>query len=82
MDMFRTKTAISDMNDQLQGVCNRAREENVIVYGIAFEAPQNGAYQIEKCASTPSHFFDATGLEIQSAFRSIASNISQLRLTQ
>lgn len=82
MNMFRTKTAISDMNDQLQGVCNRAREENVIVYGIAFEAPQNGAYQIEKCASTPSHYFDATGLEIQSAFRSIASNISQLRLTQ
>lgn len=82
MNMFRSKTEIPDMNAQLQGVCNRAREENVIVYGIAFEAPPNGKYQIEECASTPSHFFDAAGLEIQSAFRSIASNISQLRLTQ
>lgn len=82
MNMFRTKTPVADMNAQLQGVCNRAREENVIVYGIAFEAPANGTAQIEACSSTPSHFFDATGLEIQSAFRSIASNISQLRLTQ
>jgi Flp pilus assembly protein TadG len=82
MDMFRTKTEVPDMNDQLQSVCNRARDNNVIVYGIAFEAPPGGAAQIEACASTPGHYFDATGLEIQSAFRAIASNISQLRLTQ
>lgn len=82
MDMFRTKTEVSDMNAQLQSVCNRARDNNVIVYGIAFEAPPAGADQIESCASTPGHFFDADGLEIQSAFRAIASNISQLRLTQ
>lgn len=82
MDMFRTKTEVPDMNDQLQSVCSRARDNNVIVYGIAFQAPSGGAAQIESCASTPGHFFDADGLEIQSAFRSIASNISQLRLTQ
>jgi hypothetical protein len=82
MDMFRTKTEVTTMNAQLQSVCNRARDNNVIVYGIAFEAPPGGAAQIESCASTPGHFFDADGLEIQSAFRAIASNISQLRLTQ
>lgn len=82
MDMFRTKTNVNDMNDQLQSVCSRARANEVIVYGIAFEAPYNGARQIESCATTPSHYFNATGLEIQSAFRAIASNISQLRLTQ
>ena len=82
MDMFRTKTEVDDMNDQLQGVCNRARDNDVIVYGIAFEAPPGGVEQIEACSSTPGHFFDADGLEIQSAFRAIASNISQLRLTQ
>ena len=82
MDQFRTKTETTTMDAQLQGVCNRARDNNVIVYGIAFEAPPAGAAQIEQCASTPGHFFDASGLEIQSAFRAIASNISQLRLTQ
>ena len=82
MDQFRSKTATSDMDNQLQTVCDRARDNNVIVYGIAFQAPANGAAQIEKCSSTPGHFFNAEGLEIQSAFRAIASNISQLRLTQ
>ena len=82
MDMFRSKTPIATMNDQLQSVCSRARDNNVIVYGIAFEAPVNGQTQIRNCATTESHFFDADGLEIASAFRAIASNISQLRLTQ
>ncbi|WP_435258075.1 pilus assembly protein TadG-related protein [Thioclava sp. FR2] len=82
MDMFRSKTATTDMDSQLQGVCNRARDNDVIVYGIAFEAPANGQAQIQACSTTPSHYFNAAGLEIQSAFRAIASNISQLRLTQ
>lgn len=82
LDMFRKQTNTGDMDNQLQGVCNRARDNDVIVYGIAFEAPENGRAQIEACATTPSHYFNANGLEIQSAFRAIASNISQLRLTQ
>lgn len=82
MDTFRTKTPVETMNSQLQSVCNMARDNNVIVYGIAFEAPPNGQEQIRACSTTDSHYFDADGLEIQSAFRSIASNISQLRLTQ
>ena len=82
MDMFRTKTPVADMNDQLQSVCSRARANNVIVYGIAFEAPTNGAAQRQPAPPSPSHYFDANGLEIQSVFRAIASNISQLKLTQ
>jgi Mg-chelatase subunit ChlD len=82
MNMFRSNTNATTMDAQLQSLCTRAREEKVIVYGIAFEAPEHGAGQILQCSSTPSHFFNANGLEIQSAFRSIASNISQLRLTQ
>jgi hypothetical protein len=54
----------------------------VIVYGIAFEAPTNGQAAISNCATSPAHYFNASGLQISTAFRSIASNISQLRLTQ
>ncbi len=82
MDQMRTKTPIGSMDAQLQEICGLARGNNVIVYGISFEAPANGATQIEQCSSSRGHYFDANGLEIQSAFRSIASNISQLRLTQ
>lgn len=74
--------SVSLMNTQLQQSCTQAKLNGVIVYGIAFEAPANGQTQISQCASSPAHYFDAQGLEIQTAFRTIASNISQLKLTQ
>ncbi len=83
MNMFQSQYAsVSTMNTQLQQSCTLAKNNGVIVYGIAFEAPTNGQTQISQCASSASHYFDAQGLEIQTAFRTIASNISQLKLTQ
>ena len=82
MNMFRSQTPISTMDAQLQQVCGLARDRRVIVYGIAFEAPDGGRQQIEQCSSSSAHFFNASGLEIRTAFRSIATNISQLKLTQ
>ena len=82
MNAFRTKTEIVDMDTQLQSVCTLAKDKDVIVYGIAFEAPVGGQTQIRNCASTTAHYYNASGLQIRTAFRSIASNLSQLRLTQ
>jgi len=83
MNNFRGSNAtVATMNSQLQSVCTLAKANKVIIYGIAFEAPTQGAQQIAACASSPSHYFSATGLQITTAFRAIASNISQLRLTQ
>jgi Flp pilus assembly protein TadG len=81
---FAEYTDVSDMDDQLDVVCEAAKDEGVIVYGIAFEAPTNGSDAIRDCASSPSStfFFDVDGLEIATAFALIASNLSQLRLTQ
>lgn len=76
---FASKTT---MDAQLQQSCTLAKDSGVIVYGIAFEAPTNGQAQISACASSASHYFDAQGLGIQTAFRTIASNLSQLKLTQ
>lgn len=82
MNSFRTLTPVNTMNSQLQSVCTQAKSRQVMVYGIAFEAPSNGRDMIEGCASSPAHYFNAQGLEIQTAFRAIATNISQLKLTQ
>jgi len=82
MTFFRTQTSINDMDTQLQSICTLAKDKSVIVYGIAFEAPINGQVQIRACSTSDSHYYNASGLQIQTAFRSIASNISQLRLTQ
>jgi Putative Flp pilus-assembly TadE/G-like len=74
--------AVDGMNDQLQAVCDMARDENVIVFGIAFEAPDAGETQIRNCSTTPSQYYESSGTNITTAFRSIAAQISQLRLTQ
>ncbi|NBZ89978.1 pilus assembly protein TadG-related protein [Stagnihabitans tardus] len=79
---FRGQTPTGDMDDQLQAMCNLAKEQNTLIYGIAFEAPANGQTQIRDCASSVAHYFNASGLQISSAFNAIANNISQLRLTQ
>lgn len=82
VSQMRTQTPIGTMNDQLQQVCGLARARDVMIYGIAFEAPTNGRTEIERCASSPAHYFNAQGLEIRTAFRAIATNITQLKLTQ
>jgi len=82
MTAMRTQTATTAMDSQLQTACTKAKTDGLIIYGIAFEAPTNGAAQIAGCATTSAHYFNANGLQIQTAFRAIASNISQLRLTQ
>lgn len=79
---FRTQTATTSMDTQLQQICGFAKDSGVTVYGIAFEAPVNGQTQIANCASSASHYFNASGLQIATAFRTIATNITQLRLTQ
>jgi hypothetical protein len=82
MASMRERTLISTMDTQLQQVCNMARDENVVVFGIAFEAPTLGQTQIRNCSTTPSQYYESSGTNITTAFRSIAAQISQLRLTQ
>lgn len=82
MTAMRTRTETSAMNTQLQKICTLTKNQKTTVYGIAFEAPSAGQAQIAACASSPAHYFNASGLQIKTAFRAIASNISQLRLIQ
>jgi hypothetical protein len=72
------------MDTMLQQSCTLTKAQGTVVYGIAFEAPTNGQTQISNCSSSPksNHYFNATGLNISAVFQTIASNISQLRLTQ
>lgn len=81
---FRSYTDTGTMDARLDQVCEAAKAKGVLIYGIAFEAPAGGASAIKGCASSPAstYFFDAKGLEIRTAFALIASNLSQLRLTQ
>lgn len=81
---FRSYTDTATMDSRLDQVCEAAKAKGVLIFGIAFEAPAGGASAIEDCASFPAstYFFDVKDKEIGTAFELIASNLSQLRLTQ
>lgn len=72
---------VSTMDNRLNGLCTLVKAQNVAIFGIAFEAPTEGASVIQNCAS-PNRFYDVNGTGITTAFRSIRSQISALRLTQ
>lgn len=82
-----TYLAVSTMNTLLQQNCSAARTADFEIYGIAFAAPTNGKTQIQNCSSPDTddvkYFFDATNnADLIAAFNTIASDITDLRLTQ
>ncbi|MGR3700912.1 MAG: pilus assembly protein TadG-related protein [Paracoccaceae bacterium] len=73
---------VSMMNNRLLSLCSRMKTQGVVIYTVAFEAPTAGRNLLRNCASSSNHAFDVDGLEISSAFASIATSIRKLRLTQ
>jgi hypothetical protein len=69
-------------DSRLSQICQAAKDEGVIIYTIAFEAPYGGQAALADCASSPSHYFDVAGTDISDAFSAIASDIKNLKLTQ
>ncbi|MBC7479779.1 MAG: hypothetical protein H7317_17095 [Pseudorhodobacter sp.] len=83
--MVKWYASRTDMDASLNQTCDFVKGQGVTVYGIAFEAPPVGQTAIRNCSTDPvhgSHYFAADGLQIQTAFRTIAANLSMLKLTQ
>ena len=79
---WQTEVPISVMDQRLLANCQAAREQGIIVFSVAFEAYPEGAEVLRQCASSPAHFFEVAGLDVRTAFRTIARQIMQLRLTE
>jgi hypothetical protein len=73
-------------DSRTRSICDAAKDNEIIVFTIGFEAPAAGLAILEYCASSDAHFFevngDVDGNKIRDAFSSIASSIRKLRLTQ
>jgi hypothetical protein len=85
MNQFRgTYLTVGNMNTLLQQNCAAAKAAGIEIYGIAFAAPLNGQNQIKGCSTNvEKYYFDAqNGTQLRSAFNLIATDISDLRLTQ
>lgn len=75
-------TKIASTKDSLTlAACSAAKAKNVKIFTIGFEAPTAGLNLLKSCATSPAHFYSVAGLNINTAFKSIAQSINKLRLT-
>jgi hypothetical protein len=75
-------TNVPFKDDELQRICAAAKAQRVVIYGIAFSAPEHGERMIQQCSSGPGFSFRSeNNAELNAIFQSIALNVSQLRLT-
>jgi Flp pilus assembly protein TadG len=74
----------SKKDERLEDICGAAKSRGIVIYTIAFEmgSQPTGADKIQKCATSINHHYNATTVNIASAFSAIAANVKQLRLTQ
>lgn len=81
----------STKNQRMDQVCGAAKTNGVVIYTIGYEISSGGTAEqsLKKCASgysadtdsTP-YYYPVDGLDITTAFSSIAGNVQSLRLTQ
>ena len=72
----------SEGNALLAASCDAAREANVQVFAIAFEASSNGEQVMADCATSVNHYFNTNGDDLNAVFLAIAEQVTDLRLTQ
>lgn len=78
---FSKKNAVAK-DQRTKHVCKAAKDQGVIVFSVSVNAPANGQKVLENCASSASHYYDASAPDLTDAFTSIASSVRMLRLTQ
>ncbi len=69
---------------QARSICNEMHSnEKIVVYSVAFQAPQSGQDVLEYCATETENFFAAsTAQELEDAYQSIATSVSDLRISR
>lgn len=79
---YEEKVNAAGADSRLNAICTASKNNNIVIFSVAFEAPEAGKNALRNCASTESHFFDVNGVEIEEVFSAIGRQINQLRLVQ
>lgn len=83
-----TTEATAALNQKLSTVCTAMKNEGIVIYAITFEVPESDEGQttrtlFENCATSPAHYFNSYGGgELNTAFRTIANQLSNLRIRE
>jgi Flp pilus assembly protein TadG len=68
---------------QAEGLCDNMRDEGVVIYSVAFQAPAASEALLRDCADASVRYFDAdNGQELREAFQKIALSLLQLRIAE
>jgi Flp pilus assembly protein TadG len=77
----KTVQTRTQARDLMYKVCNFAKSKNVTIFTIGFEVDATAQTEMKSCASSASHFYPVAGIDIKTAFRSIATAIQKIKLT-
>ncbi|WP_035615713.1 pilus assembly protein [Hyphomonas johnsonii] len=68
--------------EQAQKQCDAVKATGIVIYTVAFKAPQQGKDILNYCATSAAHAFNPeNGQELTEAYSLIAQSISDLRIT-
>ncbi len=68
---------------QAKKLCDELKKDKIVVYSVAFQAPSAGEDVLRYCSSGTEFFFKPqNGDQLLDAYQSIASSISDLRITR
>lgn len=74
------------LDDKVTAVCQNIRSTGTLIYAVMFDLPAGSSTTrtlFQNCVGNPARFFDAVDAEdLQTAFQTIAVDLSRLRLSQ
>lgn len=77
------QASMGDSNEQSKKMCAKMRDEGVLVYAVAFQAPSSAKTTLKNCTGDDDRFFDASsGAELLAAYAAIASQLSALTIIE
>jgi hypothetical protein len=79
-------TGYGDADERMKDICDavKSQQQGVLIFTLAFEAPDDAKTVMKYCATGGADggfYYETDGTGISDAFRSIAGQITQLRLT-
>ncbi len=74
--------SLGDSSEQAIAMCDEIKLEGVLIYTVAFQAPQKGKQTLKSCATSDEYAFEPKNAsELNDAYADIARSISDLRIS-
>lgn len=82
-DHINCNATNGDATAQAKELCTKIKAKNVIIFTVGFDVDSTAKSMLTACATkTTQAYFPATGGELKTAFKSIAQEISALRIAK